>query len=71
MKELEFKGEKGAFKKVMSVFEDYEIAKKVTFILKVDRITFAQTIIFTDRNKNELSENDIEELKTMVDKHKF
>lgn len=71
MKEIEFRGEKGAFKKLMGVFTDYEIAKNVTFILRVDRITFAQTIVFTDRNKNELSENDIEELKAMVDKHKF
>lgn len=41
MKEIEFKGEKGAFKKLTNVFRDYEIAKTVTYILQIDRNSFA------------------------------
>jgi len=71
MKEIEFKGEKGAFKKLTNVFRDYEIAKSVTYILQIDRITFAQTIIFTNRDKTELSADGMEELKTLVEKYKL
>lgn len=70
MKEIEFKGEKGAFKKLMNVFREYEIAKTLTYILKIDRITFAQTIIFANRDKNNISVSDIEKLKTLVEKFK-
>ncbi|WP_312342931.1 hypothetical protein [Chryseobacterium binzhouense] len=71
MKEIEFKGTKGKFKKLTSNYKNYEISKNIQYVLRVERITYNQTIIFKSKNKKtDLTDQEIKTLKTLVELYK-
>ncbi|MXS71843.1 hypothetical protein GSF70_11515 [Flavobacteriaceae bacterium W22] len=66
---MKFSGKKGTFKTFFTIFNNYEISKRITYKLTVHTPLYNTDIEFKSIDKSDISDDDKKEIEKIINIH--